>query len=122
MVRLEELARALLAADPNVCEVRLFGSLAADTYTARSDADLLIVLETGAPRRMDRIPALLAHFRTAPIPVDILPYTRAELEAALAAGDRFVERILNHSILLAGRDGCSTTRPVAPADGNGPST
>lgn len=104
LARLIALARQALASDPNIREVRLFGSLAKDAYTPRSDADLLIVLESDTRRRrMDRIPEYLKYFQTAPVPVDIFPYTRAEIEAAEAEGDLFVERILREGIVLAGR-------------------
>ena len=70
-------AERLLASRPEVEEIVVFGSFATRTYAPGSDLDVLIVLghAEGSPR--DRIPDLMpARF---PVPVDLFPYTRAEL-------------------------------------------
>jgi predicted nucleotidyltransferase len=63
---------------PEILRVVLFGSLAKNTYTAASDADLLIVLKRSDERLIDRIPRFLRLFVAASIPVEVFPYTDAE--------------------------------------------
>lgn len=96
------MARQLVAQDPRVEEVRLFGSLAKGNYTPRSDADICIILGGDDPRRMiDRIPEFRESFRGAPVPVDILVYTRAEMDQMRQEGRRFARELAEHSIVLA---------------------
>ncbi len=84
LTRLRAVAREARRRDPRLLRVILFGSLAKARATPRSDADLVIVLREGAPRRMDRIPALLDLFRESPLPLDLHPYTLEEWEGSLA--------------------------------------
>jgi len=91
-----------VAEDPRVESVVLFGSLAKGNYTARSDADICIILKNDDPRRpTDRIPQYLAAFSGAPVPVDVLVYTRAEVERMRREGRRFVQEALDQGITLA---------------------
>jgi len=63
----------------NIKKIVLFGSLVNDTYTALSDADLLVILKESKQRMVDRIPEMLLAFLDAPVPVDIFPYREDEL-------------------------------------------
>lgn len=96
------LACKLIARDLRIEQVILFGSLARGDYTARSDADICVILRGDDPRRsMDRIPEYLAAFSGAPVPVDVLVYTRAEVERMRREGRQFVRDILKQGITLA---------------------
>jgi predicted nucleotidyltransferase len=66
-------ALALLArqAESEIQSVVLFGSIAKNNYTPRSDADLLIVLKH-SPERFLRL------FLDASVPVEVFPYTVQE--------------------------------------------
>ena len=68
------------AKDKNIKKIILFGSLANDTYTGISDADVLIILRESKQRFMDRIPKLIFYFIDTPVPVDVFPYTEEEVE------------------------------------------
>lgn len=76
----------------DIIEIVLFGSLATDTHTGTSDADLLIVLKKSNLRFVDRIPKFSLLFADAPLPVDVFPYTESEIrrvplaQRALAEG------------------------------------
>jgi predicted nucleotidyltransferase len=70
-------AASLLAGHPEVEEIIVFGSFATHTHAPGSDLDLLIVLTHADRAIRDRIPDLLP--RRFPVPVDLFPYTRAEL-------------------------------------------
>ena len=87
---LRRMVRAAARREAGLVRVVLFGSLASGTPTPRSDADLVVIQRSGAPRRMDRIPALLKLFGASPVPLDLHPYTEAEWEAAVARHDPFV--------------------------------
>lgn len=99
---LRRMAQALVAADARVEQVILFGSLAKGNYSPRSDADICIILRGPDQRRpMDRIPEFLGHFLRAPVPVDLLVYTRAEVEQRLREGNRFVAEVVEQGVALA---------------------
>lgn len=72
-------ARRLLAERAEVEEVVVFGSFEQDTYAPGSDLDVLIVLAHAAEPARDRVPALLPG--AFPVPVDVFPFTREELDA-----------------------------------------
>jgi predicted nucleotidyltransferase len=77
---LTRLARVLASQRPEVEEVVLFGSLATNRAVPGSDADLLLVLKDAVPSFRDRIPLYAPAFDAAPVPCDLFPYTRAEVE------------------------------------------
>jgi predicted nucleotidyltransferase len=84
--RIEELRSAARRARERhaaIQRVVLFGSLASGTPTPRSDADLLVVVESSPhdnPR--DRIPELLQALSPLPCPLDLFVLTREELNNA----------------------------------------
>ena len=78
--KLSKLALRAKAKDKNIKKIILFGSLANDTYTGISDADVLIILRESKQRFMDRIPKLIFYFIDTPVPVDVFPYTEEEVE------------------------------------------
>ena len=94
------MVRTAARREADLVRVYLFGSLASGTPTPRSDADLVVIQRRGAPRRMDRIPALLKLFGSSPLPLDVHPYTEAEWEAAVARHDPFVHRVQREGLDL----------------------
>ncbi len=77
----------LVASHPDVLEVRLFGSLARGEAAPGSDADVLIVLRRHAlPRWFDRVPEFVQALQSADLPLEVFPYTVAELQEAQRAG------------------------------------
>ncbi len=92
----------LRATDPGVVAVILFGSLADGTATPRSDADVLVVLREDGRRVLDRIPDYTRPFEDLDLSVQVLPWTRGELERRLAEGDRFAREIVERGRVLAG--------------------
>lgn len=65
----------------DIDSIILFGSFARGDAGPRSDADLLVILaDSPHERRMDRIPDLLDAFSPMPVSLDIVPWTRAEVE------------------------------------------
>jgi len=101
LARLKERAQALLVSHPTIREIGLFGSLVQGTYGPGSDADILVILEADARRFVDRIPAFLEHFSGLGIPVDVFPYTVAELETMRDAC--FTNAALAECVVLATR-------------------
>jgi predicted nucleotidyltransferase len=93
-------AERLLAKEPNVMEVRLFGSLARGDAHPGSDADLFVVVREAAGAFRDRIPVVARHFTGMGIGCDVLVYT--EGERSRLAG-RFARAVLDEGILLAAR-------------------
>lgn len=76
---LSKLAAKAKIENHNILKIVLFGSLATDTYTGTSDADVLIVLKKSNLRFIDRIPKYSLLFADAPLPVDVFPYTEREV-------------------------------------------
>lgn len=81
MRELSRLARELARARPEVEDVVLFGSLASGRARPGSDADLLVIVRESPERFLDRMLTYGPYFRAAPIACEVLPYTRAEVEA-----------------------------------------
>lgn len=101
------MAQRLVAQDARVEQVILFGSLAKGNYGARSDADLCIILRGDDPRRMiDRGPEFRGAFAGAPVPIDLLVYTRAEMERMRQEGSRFAAEVLERGVTLAAAGPC----------------
>ena len=75
---MDEYARALLAKHPEVEEVIVFGSFADDTYSLGSDLDVFIVLPEASDSARDG--SRFLPYRPLDVPVDIFPFTRAEME------------------------------------------
>jgi len=95
---LDDFVRRLAADHPEVETVIVFGSLASGTPVPGSDVDLVVVLTDSDRRFIDRIPTFLpAHF---PVPVDVFPYTRAEVERMTREGSPFVKRALREGMTL----------------------
>jgi len=100
---LRRISEQLVRDKPQVQGIALFGSLARGDYSRRSDADILVCLRSAPEERpADRIPPLLAVFLDAPIPVDILPLTAAEICRRVEDPSPFWSRIWREVILLAG--------------------
>jgi predicted nucleotidyltransferase len=100
--RLRELALVLVSRRSDVKAFYLFGSLAQNRHVPGSDADLLIVLVSDERRVLDRIPEFLRAFLSAPVPVDVFPYTVEELKKSIEQGNLFVRCALSDGLLLAG--------------------
>jgi len=71
----------LCARRPDVREVWLYGSLARGDATARSDADLLIVVDRDPRRPVDRIPEFLDLLDGIERPCDVVVLTADEWKA-----------------------------------------
>lgn len=77
----------------------LFGSYAYGVPTGDSDVDLLVILDTHAPRR-ERSWLVSRLLIPRPFPVDILVKTPQEIEQALASGDFFIQEIMARGKVL----------------------
>lgn len=103
LARLEDRAHRLLAEEPQVREVWLFGSLARGEAGPGSDADLLVVLETSALPFLDRSALAARHFEGIGVGCDVLAYTRAELESLRREGAALPRRVQAEGRVLARR-------------------
>ncbi|MFH1942031.1 MAG: nucleotidyltransferase domain-containing protein [bacterium] len=87
-------AARTLKKNPNVISVKLFGSLVRGDYVPGSDADILIVLKHDERRMIDRIPEYLDFFDDVTFPVELFPYSEAELTRMEERGNPFIKEIL----------------------------
>ena len=88
--KLKEAALNAARANHNVAAVYLFGSHAQGNAGLHSDADILVVLKQDARPWLERQGEYILAFADAPVPVDVLVYTKKELDVALKAGNRFL--------------------------------
>jgi uncharacterized protein len=94
--------RIVRALEPQ--KIILFGSYAYGEPTPDSDVDLLVIMETRAPRR-ERYRAVSDLLYPRPFPVDILVKSPAEIEQALAGDDFFIREIVERGVVLYERRG-----------------
>ncbi|MBI5410606.1 MAG: nucleotidyltransferase domain-containing protein [Nitrospirae bacterium] len=102
IAKLRDRTQDLLAKEPAVLEVSLFGSFVKGNYCPGSDADLLVILKEDDRRFIDRIPAFLVWFSGVGVPVDVFPYTVEEIEDMKDSG--LVKTALAERLVLARRD------------------
>jgi len=79
---------------PEVADIYLFGSLVRGDYSPGSDADVAIILRQDDRRVIDRIPDFLDYFMEVEAPVDVFPYTLAEVERMENGKNRFWQEIV----------------------------
>jgi predicted nucleotidyltransferase len=98
LAQLRSAAQAIRKQHPKVESIRFFGSLARREETGTSDADVLIVItgeyDLGDP--LQRIQTFLPYFRL-PIGLDLLVYTRDELDRQLQDPRSFLHSIWEES-------------------------
>jgi len=101
LAKLQEMARHIFATRHDVVEVSLFGSLARNDHSLRSDADILILLTSDQRRFIDRIPEFADYFTDAGVMVEVFPYTVQEMQDMK---DRsFISNLNKDKIVLASR-------------------
>ncbi|MFQ5751922.1 MAG: nucleotidyltransferase domain-containing protein [bacterium] len=89
---LRESFNELIASHPEIQKVILFGSYATKRYGPFSDADILLILDSSDRRLLDRIPRYIPDGLS--FPVDVFPYTAAEIEVLRREGNHFIERAM----------------------------
>jgi len=100
LARLREVAGQIRAAQPEVKEIRVFGSIARGDQTGLSDVDVLVVLwGHDGDDPLERIRAFYPYFDL-PIGVDLLVYTEEEITRRLREGDVFMQRLWAESVRL----------------------
>jgi predicted nucleotidyltransferase len=93
-------AQQLVDACPEVVAVYLFGSLATNKATPRSDADILIVLrESNQPVWFKRARDHFPYLDAVEMPIELFCYTLDELPRKAVA-----QHALQYAILMAGTD------------------
>jgi len=94
--RLKEVAAAALATFPQLCEVRLIGSLATGVHTGTSDVDILIRVRERAGNPIEEMKPYFFFFsQHLEIGIDLLLFDKTPPEG--------MEKIIQGSILLAAR-------------------
>ncbi|HEV2358048.1 MAG TPA: nucleotidyltransferase domain-containing protein [bacterium] len=106
--RLEDAAKALLAARPDVVAVYVFGSLPEGRAVPGSDADVLLLLRETSQRFIDRPLEFAPFFAQLGLPVDVFCYTADE-----AARNPFARRARERGIVLAQRASAPLSPPEA---------
>jgi predicted nucleotidyltransferase len=95
-------AERLVAADARVLRVALVGSYATGNHGPGSDADLLVEMsecQTPPTRRALELPP-----PRLPVPVDLLVFTRGEVDELQRTRPRWTREVLQSALWLADRD------------------
>jgi predicted nucleotidyltransferase len=95
IAEIRKLALKLVKKNSKVREVYLFGSYAEGQALPRSDADVLIVLSEDSRRVIDRLDEFILEFIDAPVPVDVLVYTKKEIEKGVRENNPFLLKALS---------------------------
>jgi predicted nucleotidyltransferase len=98
---LEEISLRICQENPEVKEVRLFGSVGRGDQVGVSDVDILVIESDAGPS--DPLKAALKYTPAFDLPlgVDLLVLGQAQVEKRLSEGDPFLERIFAESLVLA---------------------
>jgi predicted nucleotidyltransferase len=100
LAQLRQAARNLRRERDSVEQIILFGSLARDDYYGGSDADIAIILTASALPPAERSRELFHYFWPISAPVDLLIFTREEINQAITGGDYFIKNIIEHGLRL----------------------
>lgn len=85
----------------SIRRIVLFGSLVAGIPTPRSDADLLVIVDSSPHKEpRDRVPELLRALAPLPCAVDLFVLTEAEVERAREHGAGLVQVALSTGLDL----------------------
>jgi len=87
---LKKIAKRLAKKNKKVEAVYLFGSYAQGNAGFRSDADIMVVLSRDKRKAMDRLDEFILEFSDGPVPIDVLTFTRAEIEQGLRENNQFL--------------------------------
>jgi predicted nucleotidyltransferase len=98
LAELTEMAKRAVNSLPSIRRVILFGSMVTGIPTPRSDADLLVVVESSSwSHPADRAPEVLEAMRPLPCPIDLFVCTTDEIESlAREDGSAVVRLALEH--------------------------
>lgn len=101
IAQLRETARRARRTLPAIDRMILFGSFVRGIPTPRSDADILVVLQSSdAIRPIDRVPQVLAAMSPLPCPVDLFVWTAEEFRSAQREGTPLLREALEHGLDL----------------------
>jgi predicted nucleotidyltransferase len=87
---------------PEVEKVVIFGSFTKGQCVPGSDVDLLLILTESTIPLLERIPRYMPS--AFPVPVDVFPYTKAEVARMLGEGNPFIKRAVEEGKVITGGD------------------
>ena len=94
--KLKKIASIIKRKNPEVIDVRLFGSIAKNEDIGTSDIDIVIILNNSEENLFQRI-LKYKKYLDLPIPVDVLVYTEDEIEKMIKEKNFFIKTILEES-------------------------
>ncbi len=96
---LNETAIKIKEENSELIDIRLFGSITKKEETGKSDVDIIIIVSDSSADIFHRSLKFRRYFDIQ-VPVDVLVYTKPEIEQMLKEGNNFIKNILNESISL----------------------
>lgn len=96
---LKNIARAVKEDNAEVLDIRMFGSVAKGEDTGKSDVDIVITISDSDEDIFHRSLKFRRYFDIE-VPVDVLVYTKNEMDEMLKQGNYFIKGILRDGTLL----------------------
>lgn len=97
--RLKDIAALIKKENREVLDIRLFGSIAKEENTGKSDVDIVIIIAGSSEDIFHRTLKFRRYFDIE-VPVDILVYTNEEIDNILKEENYFIKDVLKESIQL----------------------
>ncbi len=98
LTKISEIAQKIKYDNPSVEKVLLFGSIAKNEHTGRSDIDILIITRDAGNDSIKRPLKYYHYFNEIPIPVELIVYHPSEIEALIKEKNSFIIDIINHGL------------------------
>lgn len=96
---LKKIALNIKQEHAELLDIKLFGSIAKSTHTGCSDIDIIIIVSSSSEDIFHRIAKLKRYF-TLPISVDLLVYTKSEIDQMLFENNHFICSAIKEGIDL----------------------
>jgi len=93
---LKKISKSIKKENKDVCNIRIFGSIAKEEEIGTSDLDILIILKDTKEEMIKRCLKYRKYFNI-PIAVDVLVFTKKEIKKMTEDGNFFVQNILKES-------------------------
>jgi len=97
---LKEKSISIKADHPEIIKILLFGSFSKGNFLPESDIDILLIIEATDIPFLERKERFRPFFRDIPFDVNILVYTKSEIDLMHENGNLFIKDIFKEAIDL----------------------
>ncbi|MGB9768863.1 nucleotidyltransferase domain-containing protein [Dictyoglomus turgidum] len=98
--KLKEISFFIKEKNSKVIKIMLFGSFARGDYTPESDVDIMIIVKNSEKPFLFRADEFLDYFKEIPFDVNIIVYTKDEIEKMEKDNNIFIKEVLSYAVEL----------------------